>query len=197
MLEVASVAGVEFVAAAVAAGLEVAAATVEEHCEALVEQQLLRPLGVTTWPNGTVATRYAFVHALYQQVIIRAAGGGTACAVAPAARACLEAAYGVQAHEVAAELAEHFVRGQDTHTRRARMLHQAAENAMHRYANQEAIRLLTRGLELLTTLPDTPERSQQELILQTTLGPALIATRGYAAPDVAQTYARARDLCRV
>ena len=49
---------------------------------------------------------------------------------------------------------------------------------------------------MLTTLPDTPERSQQELILQTTLGPALIATRGYAAPDVAHTYARARDLCR-
>ena len=195
VLEVASVAGVEFVAAAVAAGLEVAAATVEEHCEALVEQQLLRPLGVTTWPNGTVATRYAFVHALYQQVIYERLGAGRRVRLHQRLGRCLEAAYGVQAHEVAAELAEHFVRGQDT-PRAVHYVHQAAENALHRYANQEAIRLLTRGLELLTTLPDTPERSQQELILQTTLGPALIATRGYAAPDVAQTYARARDLCR-
>jgi predicted ATPase len=31
--------------------------------------------------------------------------------------------------------------------------------------------------------------------LQTTLGPALMATRGYAAPEVAATYHRARDLC--
>jgi predicted ATPase len=60
VLEVASVAGVEFAAAAVAAGLEVATDVVEEHCDALVTQQLLRPLGVTTWPDGTLATRYTF-----------------------------------------------------------------------------------------------------------------------------------------
>jgi DNA-binding winged helix-turn-helix (wHTH) protein len=63
VLEVASVAGVEFAAAAVAAGLEAVVDVVEEHCEALVAQQLLRPLGVTTWPNGLVATRYTFWHA--------------------------------------------------------------------------------------------------------------------------------------
>ena len=50
--------------------------TVEEHCETLVGQQLLRPLGVTTWPNGTVAARYAFVHALYQQVVYERLGAG-------------------------------------------------------------------------------------------------------------------------
>jgi DNA-binding winged helix-turn-helix (wHTH) protein len=57
VLEVASVAGMEFAAAAVAAGLETAVDGVEEHCDALVAGQLLRPLGVMTWPNGTVATR--------------------------------------------------------------------------------------------------------------------------------------------
>jgi predicted ATPase len=61
VLEVASVAGVEFAAAAVAAGLEADAAMVEEYGEALVRQQVLRPLGVTTWPNGTVTAHYAFV----------------------------------------------------------------------------------------------------------------------------------------
>ena len=195
VLEVASVAGVEFVAAAVAAGLDADAATVEEHCEALVGQQLLRPLGVTTWPNGTVATHYAFVHALYQQVVYERLGAGRRVRLHQRLGACLETAYGAQAGEVAAELAEHFVQGRDYH-RAVQYLQQAGENAIRRRANQEAIRLLTKGLELLTTLPDTPERSQQELILQTTLGPALIATRGYAAPDVAHTYARARDLCR-
>jgi predicted ATPase len=76
IVEVASVAGVEFAAAAVAAGLEAGVEGVEEDCEALVTQQLLRPLGVTTWPNGTVATRYAFRHALYQQVLYERLGAG-------------------------------------------------------------------------------------------------------------------------
>ena len=42
----------------------------------------------------------------------------------------------------------------------------------------------------------TPERAQQELLLQTTLGSALMATKGYAAPEVEQAYARARELCQ-
>ena len=44
----------------------------------------------------------------------------------------------------------------------------------------EAISHLTKGLELLKTLPDTPERTQQELMLQITLGPALMATKAMA-----------------
>src|SRR5262249_22842095 len=39
-------------------------------------------------------------------------------------------------------------------------------------------------------------RAQQELDLQLALAPALIATRGSAAPEVEQTYARARVLCQ-
>ncbi len=45
-------------------------------------------------------------------------------------------------------------------------------------------------------LPDTPEQSGFELALQTTLGPVLIATKGYAAPEVGAVYDRARELCQ-
>jgi len=72
----------------------------------------------------------------------------------------------------------------------------AGQRAVQRSANAEAINHLTKGLELLKTLPDTPERTQQELTLQITLGPALIATKGYTAPRVEQTYSRARELCQ-
>lgn len=74
-------------------------------------------------------------------------------------------------------------------------LGQAAENAAQRQALHEVIALLTTGLELLGTLPETLARAQQELTLQLALGPALAAIRGYAAPEVEQTYARARALC--
>ena len=72
----------------------------------------------------------------------------------------------------------------------------AGQRAIERSANLEAIGHLTKGLEVLATLPDTPERTQQELDLQITLGPALMATKGYAAPEVEQVYARARELCQ-
>ena len=73
---------------------------------------------------------------------------------------------------------------------------QAGQRAMQRSANVEAIAHLRQGIELLTALPDTPERVQAELTLQTTLGPALMATKGFAAPEVAATYHRARELCQ-
>jgi predicted ATPase len=72
----------------------------------------------------------------------------------------------------------------------------AGENALQRSAHREAIDHLTTGLQLLTRLPETPERLQQELGLQAALGPALIATKGYAAPEVEHTYARAHALCQ-
>jgi predicted ATPase len=73
----------------------------------------------------------------------------------------------------------------------------AGRRASERSAYVEAISHLRKGLEVLQTLPDTPVRTQQELELQTTLGPALIATKGYGALEVAQAYTRARELCRL
>jgi predicted ATPase len=49
---------------------------------------------------------------------------------------------------------------------------------------------------LLETLPDVPQHTQLEFGLQTALGPALMATKGFAAPEVASAYARARELCQ-
>src|SRR5262249_10254344 len=74
--------------------------------------------------------------------------------------------------------------------------HKAGQRAIERSAHVEAISHLTKGLELLETLPGTPERVQQELILQTALGVPLLATKGFGAPEVERVYARARELCR-
>jgi predicted ATPase len=142
-----------------------------------------------------VTGRYSFIHALYQQVLYER--------LAPVRRIHLhqrigewgEGAYGARVGEHAAELAMHFERGQD-YQRAVQYLRQAAENAMRRHAYQEEITLLSRALEILKLLPDTPERAQQELALQISLGAPLLMTRGYAAPEVEQTYARAQALCQ-
>jgi len=72
----------------------------------------------------------------------------------------------------------------------------AGQRAIERSANVEAISHLKKGLELLKTLPDSPERAQQEFALQIALGTPLIASKGYTAPEVEHAYARARELCR-
>ncbi len=103
--------------------------------------------------------------------------------------------YGERAKEIAAELAMHFEQGANF-KQAAKYLQQAADNAIRRFAYQEAVGLARRGLELLGRLPDTPERAKQELCLQLTLGVPLIATQGYAAPGVGAAYLRARELCQ-
>jgi predicted ATPase len=60
----------------------------------------------------------------------------------------------------------------------------------------EAISHLTTGIELLTTLPETPERTQQALALHIALGAALQTAKGQAAPEVEHAYTRARTLCQ-
>jgi predicted ATPase/class 3 adenylate cyclase len=72
----------------------------------------------------------------------------------------------------------------------------AGQRAVERSAHVEAISHLTKGLELLKTLPDTPERTRQELDLQITLGPALMVIKGPAAPEAERVYNRARALCQ-
>jgi predicted ATPase len=74
--------------------------------------------------------------------------------------------------------------------------HQAGKRATQRSANVEAINHLTKGLEVLMTLPDTFKRSRQELDLQITLGPVLMAVKGFASLDTERAYARARELCQ-
>jgi predicted ATPase len=75
-------------------------------------------------------------------------------------------------------------------------LRQAGDRAVRQSANQEAIAHFSRALALLETLPDTPDRAQQELALQLALAVPLLASSGYAAPELGRTYARARQLCQ-
>ncbi|MCX6043795.1 MAG: BTAD domain-containing putative transcriptional regulator [Chloroflexi bacterium] len=72
----------------------------------------------------------------------------------------------------------------------------AAQAAQALSAIQEAMAHLTQALHLLATLPDNPARAEQELALQMALGPLLLATKGYAAPEVEHAFQRAWELCQ-
>ena len=196
LLEAASLAGRTFSAAAVAAAVNQPTEDIEARLSVLAHHgQFIQACGLVEWPDGTVAAAYRFFHDLY---------GETLSDQVPPSRqqrwhlqigARKETGYGAQAPEIAAELAVHFEQGRDA-DRALRYLQHAADNALRRSAHADAITHLTKALALLPVLPETPERTQRELVVQTTLGPALMATRGYAAPDVEAAYARARALCQ-
>jgi predicted ATPase len=94
-----------------------------------------------------------------------------------------------------ADLAHHYSRS-DNRSKAVEYLQLAAQQAILRSASSEAIAQLTSALQTLKSLPENPQRDQQELILQTMLGPVLIAIKGNAAGEVAVAYERAAELGR-
>ncbi|WGD53198.1 adenylate/guanylate cyclase domain-containing protein [Bradyrhizobium sp. CB1650] len=70
----------------------------------------------------------------------------------------------------------------------------SGQQAVARSAMTEAVSQLQRGLELLANMPEESRPLEHELDLQIALGRALMATRGYSAPVVADTLVRARAL---
>ena len=178
VLEVASVVGQEFAAAAVAAGIQGPVDDVEGLCDGLAAHgRFIADTGLTVWPDGTSSGRYRFHHALYPQVLYETLGTARRRQLPPGGGP-LEAGYGARAGEIASQLAVHFERGGET-PRAVHYWQHAGDNAVRQNAHHEAIAALRKGLALLATLPDSPARTQRELVLQLTLGELLMATQGH------------------
>jgi DNA-binding winged helix-turn-helix (wHTH) protein/predicted ATPase len=193
-LEAASVAGVEFSTLALAAGLEEDPLVVEERCGELARQgQYIHCCGIQELPNGEVATRYGFVHALYQNILYERLPATRRAQMHRLIGERGEEVYGERAAEISVELAMHFERGRD-YKRAAQYLKAGANIAIRRFAYPEAVALARRGIELINKLPNTRETVNEALCLHLTLGVPLIAIEGYASPNVGQVYMKAREL---
>jgi predicted ATPase len=196
LLVAAAAQGQEFDSAVVSRGLAADAAEVEERLEILDRiHGFVRRVREWEFPNRTLTLQYRFVHVLYQNVLYSS--------LTPTRRASLSAAvaqalldfYGKHSATIASELAFLFEAARDF-ARASHYYLAAAQNAARVFANQEATTLACRGLDSLKGLPESTELCQQELRLLLTLGGPLMATKGYGAPEVQQTWDRARELCQ-
>jgi DNA-binding winged helix-turn-helix (wHTH) protein len=195
LLAAASVAGREFAVPAIAEALRRPVEEVETGCERLVRsQRFLRFAGSSEWPDGTVALRYAFNHALYRRAIYDAISDGTRQRLHQRIGAALDAAYGDRAAEIAAELAAHFEHGGD-YPRALRHLISAATNARQRLAGREAIGFLQTAIGLTRRLSDPGERDREELGLRLALAPLLNDFCGFASEELLRNCQRAYELC--
>jgi tetratricopeptide (TPR) repeat protein len=78
--------------------------------------------------------------------------------------------------------------------RAGQALRQAGLRAIKLSANERALELFSRAVELARRLPDEDERNRREAELQLQLGVVLFALRGLGAPEVEQAYTRATEL---
>lgn len=137
---------------------------------------------------------YTFKHALTQEVAGNSLLTEQRSVLHERTAQAIEALFHTRLKDHCGELAHHYSLSGNI-PKAVEYLRCAGQQALQRSANLEAIRHLGAALELLKRLPDTPERARQELTLQLTLGPAWMAARGYAAPEVEVTYTRALALC--
>ena len=91
-------------------------------------------------------------------------------------------------------LAQHYTEA-DLGTQAIPYWQRAGQQAIERAGYVEAVAYLTKGLEVLKTVPDTPARAQHELDMQIALGHAFAGTKGQASPERGHAFARARELC--
>jgi predicted ATPase len=195
LLEVAAVVGATFSAAAVAGASDAAVDAAESTLGELARrQQFVRESGVSEWPDGTIAAQYDFIHALHRDVLYQRLPAGRRATLHRAVGELLEAAYGGQASDLAAELAMHFDRGHD-HARAIVHLQGAAEVARRRGATREAQMHFERALTILERQPDSTARDEREIPLRIGLGSILQVIRGWGAAEVEEAFARARTLC--
>jgi predicted ATPase len=196
VLVAASVQGYEFEAAVVAKVLAVDAADVEEQLEPLERvHAFVRLVGEHEFPDRTLTLRYRFIHVLYQNALYASLRPTRRASLSAAMAQALVGYYGEKSPSVAGELALLWEVARDF-PQAAQCFLQAAQNAARLFANQEAAVLARRGLKLIEASPDSPERARQELALLIALGPPLIATAGWASPEVERTYTRAQALCQ-
>ena len=137
---------------------------------------------------------YIFKHALTQEVAYNTVLLERRRVLHERAGQALEGLFAERLPEQYHALAHHYRRSGNT-AKAVDYLQLAGQQAVERSAYAEAVGHLTTALDLLTALPESHARSQQELTVQMTLGMALRATKGANAPEVERLYTRARELC--
>jgi class 3 adenylate cyclase/predicted ATPase len=186
--QVASVIGREFSHELLTAVADRREVEINDALDRLVASELI-------FRRGTLpAARYSFKHALVQDAAYQSLLRSRRQQLHAKIAAVMEQRFSDIAQAEPELLAHHFTEAglaEDA----ARYWLRAGWRAAEQSANLEAVAHLSRGLELVRTLPESEARDRLELDLLVALGPALVATKGFAAPENETLYLRARDLC--
>lgn len=193
-LEAGSLIGRTFSAALVAAALDADVVETEERLSRLAQiGHMVCGAGESRWPDGTAAGAYQLTHYLYGEAIRDRVPPARRQILHQRIAARMERAFGNRADEIAVDLAYHLeASGQPD--RALPYLEQAVDRAVRRGAPRDALTTIDHGLEILDTLPSTPERAAIATRLYLARGMSLVPVRGFSDPEIVRSCQRARVL---
>jgi predicted ATPase len=164
-------------------------ATLQHGLAQLVEAELLYQRDIL--PQAT----YVFKHALVRDAAYESLLRSTRQQHHQCIAQVLEAQF-PETTETQPELLAHHFTHAGLHEQAVEYWYKGGQRASARSAPREALNHLYKGLEVLTALSDTPDRTRQELRFSLALGPSLIAIHGYAAPELADYHRHTQALCQ-
>jgi len=193
-LQFASIEGEEFTSTVLAHTLGVDEVALEERLDRLDRiHRWVQSRGEEELPDGSLATRYRFCHALYQNLLYGELVSKRKIALHRQVGARLAEHYRGQTTRIAAQLAVHFERGRDFALAVTCLL-EAGDNATHVYANSEAEAHYSHALKLVEKLPQA-DQLERYLILFQKRGAVNFALSRFdlSAADYRQMLERARE----
>jgi predicted ATPase/class 3 adenylate cyclase len=164
-------------------------ATLQQGLHQLVEAEFLYQQGLS--PQAT----YRFKHALIQDAAYQSLLRSTRQQYHQRIAQVLEARFPTTVETQPELVAQHYTAA-GLPAQAIPYWQRAGQHANDRSAHLEAVSHLTTGIELLTTLPEMPERTQHALTMHLALGAALLMTKGQSAPEVEHAYTQAYALCQ-
>jgi class 3 adenylate cyclase/predicted ATPase len=145
---------------------------------------------VEIWPS----VRFAFKHALLRDAIYDSLLRSKRQQIHADIAAILEHDFPELAENQPEILAYHYQEAAN-HQQAILCWFKSGQRAIKHSANVEAIANFRKALQLLNALPETPERTRQEIDIQLALGIPLIAVQGYVSAETREAFSRARALC--
>jgi DNA-binding SARP family transcriptional activator/predicted ATPase len=143
--------------------------------------------------GADILSQYRFRHSLFQRYLYDRLDPVQRAHLHAQMGKALERVYGDRTPEVALALARHFREARLTDKAIA-YLHEAGEQAKRASAYPEAVTHFRQAIELLRTLPESPDRDRIELREQKALGSVYHGLEGHGVPEVASALERASEL---
>ena len=143
--------------------------------------------------KGTRLSLYRFVHMLFQKYLYDELDEAERSYLHEDVGCALEELFGEQSNEISGQLARHFEEA-GIIEKAVQYRAAAGQRAVSMAANHEAIDHYQRALDLLESLPPSPQRDETELGLQLAISAPLTNTIGWSAPEIGTATSRAFEL---
>ena len=188
LAQIAAVIGREFSYDLLSAASQIDEDDMQSALSLLEQADIIYRVGISPF------VRFAFKHVLLRDAIYNSLLRGKRQQIHADIAAILEHDFPELAENQPEVLAYHYQEA-GNHQLAIRCWFESGQRALAHSANVEAIANFRKALQLLNALPETPERTKQEIDIQLALGIPLIAVQGYASAETREAFSRARTLC--